>query len=266
MERRLTRRALLGAAVATGVGIGLAKPAALNVSRHRFAWPGLSGPLRVAHLTDLHFGWSTPPQMIARAIGAVVEAKPDLVVLSGDYVNHSLDHLSRLTAFVERLPARTLATLGNHDHWSGAREVESALFAGGAEVLSNASTEALGLTVVGLDDPRTKHDDAALAFKGAGPSPLVIAHSPVIADELADRGARLILCGHTHGGQLHLPKLTDALGRRVGLDHVGGLAELGPSSTLYVNAGLGHSRKGMRWGEPAIAEVAIFDLLPEGSV
>ena len=262
----LPRRLLLGgsAAVLSAFGSALIlSQKRLRVTRHQLAWRGPRAK-RIAHVTDVHVGWSTPPRILDDAVEAIHEAKADAVVMTGDYVNHSLHFSSRLRDFVRRLPEPVFATLGNHDHWTDGPAITQLLESSGARVLANEHAVFDDLTIVGIDDPHTGHHDIEAAFSRApaAADKLVLTHSPTIADHIArQRGARLILAGHTHGGQVRIPHLTRAVADRAGLPYVGGRVELG-ATTLYVNAGLGHARGGMRYGRAAAAEVAVFDLIP----
>src|SRR3954452_9454304 len=96
--------------------------------------------LRIAHLTDQHVGRITPVEVQLTAVEMTNAEKPDLVLLTGDFVCHSQLYLDELTALVSRFTAPTIAVLGNHDHWSGADEVRLALERGGVEVLRNRHT------------------------------------------------------------------------------------------------------------------------------
>ena len=177
-----------------------------------------------------------------------------------------MKYVDRLAAFVKALPHPVMATLGNHDHWSGAHEVSMALVDGGAEVLANgvSGIEGIGwsLPVVGIDDGRTKNADPQRAFSSVrNPERVVVlSHFPATADEIATFGGRLILSGHTHGGQVAIPVLTEAIAKIVS----GYLAGWYPieASELYVSAGIGHSLDGLRGGHTAIPEIALFDLDP----
>jgi len=145
--------------------------------------------------------------------------------------------------------------------------VTRALEAGGATVLQNASLLARPagspLAVVGVDDARSGHDDVEAAFHrvDAPAHALVLSHDPGASGRVVEGGARLVLSGHTHGGQVRVPGLTDALGRCAGQPYLGGWYEVG-DGRVYVNAGLGHSRPGLRLGPGAAAEVAVIDLVP----
>lgn len=237
----------------------------LRVSQHEVSWR-TKRARRIAHVTDVHVGWSTPEGMMAAAVEHVRRARPDLVVLTGDYVNHSLTHLDRLEAFVRALPGPKVATLGNHDHWTDASRITDALQRAGARVLVNESIVVDGLSIVGVDDSVTRHHDLDAAFARVSDADhLVLTHSPALADRIVERsGARLILSGHTHGGQVRVPVITAAVARRRGMPYLSGPREIG-DALLYVNAGLGHTRRGLRYGRGAAAEIALFDLVPRAA-
>ena len=230
----------------------------LAITTHTIPWPTRA---RVVQLTDLHMGPTTPKAVLQRVADIVQGLDPELVVLTGDYVNQSLFHLDRVTDFVRALPAPCVAVLGNHDHWTSAVRVTEALEAGGAEVLRNASTVRGGITVVGVDDGCTHHDDIARAFEGVDPrSALVLTHDPKTAEAIAERGAPLVLSGHTHAGQIEVPLVTRRIARAVGMPYLRGFFTIGETA-LYVNAGLGHSLEGLRGG-PTRPEIAVFELDP----
>jgi predicted MPP superfamily phosphohydrolase len=267
------RRTFLRTALIAGAGI--AAPAAaraataprLRVTRHRIPWDHLGRPLRIAHLTDIHVSWITPKEMLDQALEAVWAAKPDLVALTGDYVNRNLTRAAELKQWIASLPKPCVATLGNHDYWSGAGGVVEALTAGGAQVLMNDSLKLNGtgwaLRVVGVDDGRTGHDRIDRAFREVerDERPLVLTHFPATADRIAERSNGLTVAGHTHGGQFNIPGVTAALASLGGVRYLAGWYSVGPSE-LYVSAGIGISSEGMRGGRGATPEVALYDLMP----
>jgi uncharacterized protein len=235
----------------------------LRITRHRYPWLGPK-KLRVLHVTDIHIGATTPRKFLHHTIEVAHSLEPDVVVLTGDYVNHSTKHVERLRRYVEALPRPVFATLGNHDHYSGARTVTRALEEGGAEVLSNAKSgiDGIGfvLDIVGVDDGATRHADVDRAFAGIQRPEecLVLNHFPATARQIAKRGGRLIVSGHTHGGQVAIPLVTEAVSRLFnGYFHGWYSIE---ESDLYVSAGIGHS--GLRRGHTAVPEIAVYDLDP----
>jgi uncharacterized protein len=243
----------------------------------RFAGPaqhvGVLDGVRVAHLTDLHFGRVTPVRVQRRAVALTNEADPDLVVLTGDFVCRGLGYLDQLGEVLGGLRAPSIAVLGNHDHWSGAREVRRALERAGVEVLDNATTvmtlRRQALQIVGLDDAYTGHADRDKAVRGlrADLPALGLSHIGEEADGLWRSGVPLVLAGHTHAGHVTFARLHElTVGRVAGHKYVHGLygarrpSEGGPRGALYVSAGIGSSVVPLRLGERARREVAIFEL------
>lgn len=242
----------------------------------RFAGPelhvGALSDLRVAHLTDLHVGRVTPEPVQETAVELTNRERPDLVVITGDFVCHSQLYLDQLSWLVSSFEAPVLCVLGNHDYWSGADEVRWALRRGGAEVLSNEHTvltlRGQRLQVLGLDDAYTGHASVAQAVKGlsAHLPTLGLSHIAEEADELWAYGVPLVLSGHTHAGQVTLARLHEiAIGRLAGHRYIHGLYGArgnGGSSpgAVYVGAGIGASVMPVRIGERARREVTLFEL------
>jgi predicted MPP superfamily phosphohydrolase len=230
--------------------------------------------LRIAHLTDQHVGRVTPDELQRAAIQAANDSSPDLVLLTGDYVAHSLDYLDQLREYLLSIQAPAYAVLGNHDHWSDAQEVLRILEQSGIIVLENQWTElTVGgrpLQLVGIDDPYTGHDDVEQATKGldANIPTIALSHVGEAADGLWANSANLVLSGHTHSGQFTVGKFQNfALGTLGQHRYIHGLygcrAEDIEPGALYVSAGIGSSRISARFGDRAQPEVAIFDLHQE---
>ena len=262
------------AAVAAAVAVGSAlavrqiragQRAGIAVTHHRVPWHG-TRTLRIAQLTDVHVGLTTPRRMLGRIASVVHSLRCDAVVLTGDYVNASVFHVGRVTELVRALPRPCVAVLGNHDHWTNADRVTRALTAGGAQVLRNESTTIRGdgwsLVVVGVDDGRSKHDDVDRAFEHVDrpERALVLTHDPRTAQSIAKTGAPLVLSGHTHAGQIHVPHVVPMVAKLTGHPYLHGFHRL-DRTDLYVSAGIGHSLHGLRSMETA-PEIAVFDLDP----
>jgi predicted MPP superfamily phosphohydrolase len=151
--------------------------------------------------------------------------------------------------------------LGNHDYDATPYQtphrfsndvgfaVGATMEARGIEVLYNESValtiEGALLWIVGLDDPHSFHDDVEAAYRGvrADEPSIVLAHSwePVVDCE--PRGARLYLCGHTHGGQVRLPIVGAPLHQTYREPpRNGGVSWVGRSA-LHISHGLGGTHK-----------------------
>jgi len=261
-RRFLRGAAVLGAAAAAG-SLPAAAEAAQDQHPHpervTFVLPGLDPAhdgLRIAQLSDVHVGPRTPPNLIRAAVETANAFRPDLVVLTGDYVDRSRAEIEAMRSMLAGLAAPTIAILGNHDVRVDPRGAEASLAANGYEVLENAWTRirlrGVPLTVVGVGDRRTGREDVATAVAGlpAGVSPLVLAHSPQTADRLRALGRPLVqLSGHTHGGQINLPIVTRLLLASIREPYARGRYDVGPVR-LYVNRGVGMSGVSVRIDSP----------------
>lgn len=208
----------------------------------------------------------TPPQHIRAAIELTRAARPDLVFMTGDYVcwrRREADLARRLLGGLE--PGKVFATLGNHDYYASGESVAAALSVNGYRVLRNqshtVSIKGAPLHVVGVDDPVTRRHDLDRAFAGVGGGTrIALCHCPEQLEALADRGAHLVLSGHTHGGQINWRGIAARLGRRVGRRYVAtGLYRHGRTA-LHLSAGIGYSGVRLRAGRGTRAEVALLVL------
>lgn len=166
----------------------------------------------VLHLSDLHLDGM--PGLVGRIHDVVGDRDVDLCVLTGDYrtalhgpIQPVMDALSTLVGGI-RSRCGVLAVLGNHD---GCHMVEP-LEAMGVRVLVNESVEIERggevLRVVGTDDVHYYYTDQAIhALEKSGADfTIALVHSPELYDAASKMGVDLYLCGHTHGGQICLPK------------------------------------------------------------
>jgi predicted MPP superfamily phosphohydrolase len=241
----------------------------VRVLRHRFELlPRAAGrrPLRLAFISDLHLGVLTPMKLVEQAFASLQEAEPDVLVMGGDYV--SLEVTAKMTDQLTRLVGDfradlKLAVLGNHDLWTRHELIEAALEAGGARVLLNQSVRLPAphddVAIVGLDDPWTGMVDPEKAFAGVdAPVKLVLTHAPESVALVQGRGVALLMCGHTHGGQVAAPwgpiLVEGQMGRRwpFGVHEVDGMQ-------LFVSRGVGYSDLPVRSFAPS--DVGIIDIV-----
>jgi uncharacterized protein len=250
-----TRRDFLKGAAAYAAA-GAAVPAAASghdqprAERPVFVVPGLDPAhhgLKVAQLSDLHVGKRTPPDRIRAAIAQVNAFRPDLVVLTGDYLCRERSGLGLMREQLGGLEGPVVAVLGNHDHWVDGPGAARALARHGYAVLRNQNTTLVlrnaPFTIIGVDDLLTNHARPSEALAGARRgSRLVLAHGPRTADHLRQLGEPLLcLSGHTHGGQVNIPGFTRFVLRALAHEpYDRGLFRLG-AVQLYVNRGIGNS-------------------------
>jgi uncharacterized protein len=238
--------------------------------------PAFAG-YRIVQLSDLHCSRQVTPAYLAEAVALAQEQDPDLVVLTGDFVHRGYRYVEHAAEAVARLGARdgVYAVLGNHDfsvrnalgfrrYRHLHRAVTRALTARGVRVLHNEAV-ALGrsgaaLHLVGVADLWSRMCDLEQAFAGLDPAlpRVVLAHNPRTIEQLDGRRCDLMLSGHTHGGQVHLP----GLGRPTLGKHARRLAAgmyRHGDALVYVNKGVGF---GFRFRFGVRPEVAVLALQP----
>ncbi len=212
---------------------------------------------RVAQLSDTHLGSLTPVEQLLEWVATANACTPDLVALTGDYVtNGTRFHEAAADVFARlRAPDGVIAVLGNHDNFGGCEPLSSALRAGGIRLLMNehAVIERHGarLVVVGVDDVFSRRADVAKAFSGVeeGAPVLGLAHDPRLFPAMAERGARLVLSGHTHWGQVGVPYASRLMNvARPFFRFPGGLFAHASGAKLWVSPGLGTTGPPVRLG------------------
>ncbi|MGE0812554.1 MAG: metallophosphoesterase [Vicinamibacterales bacterium] len=203
--------------------------------------PAALDGLRVGLITDIHVSSSVSDEDVLEAVRLLSEARPDFVALGGDYVTN-LD-TSRAPKAAEMLAplaaARdgAFAVLGNHDD---DRVMPAALADRGFAVLRDQWTrvEIRGerVDIAGLRYWTRRPADVERALSGTGPTTFMLAHDPRRFDEGARLDVRLVLAGHTHGGQVVLPWVGAFAARRFPV--VAGPARK-ENTTLFVSRGVG---------------------------
>jgi uncharacterized protein len=229
----------------------------LRVRRERLEVEGLPRSFegfRIVQLTDLHAGPFVRRGDLREAVELCNGLEPDVIVLTGDFVTHTIDEAPLILDDLAGLRAREarLAVLGNHDY-RGRREqvLVDALAQRGIRTLRNAAhrVERSGGAVafVGVEDlEEGKVIDAEAARRELrdGDVEIVLCHNPLGGPAFARPGCAAVLSGHSHGGQVDLPLI-----RRAGPIHPGVRIELG-STALIVSRGLGAIGLPLRVGAP----------------
>jgi uncharacterized protein len=270
------RRLLLARAFAVGVGSVVAGLSAFGV---RSALAGLRikdvpvriaglpsalAGLRIVQITDLHIGPLLRKGWVEGVVERVRSLKPDLVAITGDLVDGTVDELREHVAPLARLseaPRGVYFTTGNHEYYSGVDEWLQYLPSLGIRPLANERVQvAPGLDVAGIHDPTGRGRYApdltrALEGRDARTPVVLLAHQPRQFRDAAQSGVALTLSGHTHGGQIWPFSWLVALVQ----PYIAGLHRRGDAQ-LYVSRGTGF------WGPPmrvfAPAEIALLRLFP----
>ncbi len=251
-------------------------------------WNPAFNNLKIVAVSDIHGGSNGVDEAKIREVVRVVnEQNADLVVLLGDYVSQGKGQtdlrmpVETIAANLRGLTAKygVFAVLGNHDVWFGGANVANSLRAQGIKVLENEivvieQPSGAKLRILGLKDHITMRDwksFSAAAKAVAAPTDgqgdlLILEHSPdvlpAITNDLSiSADARLMLAGHTHGGQVWFPILGSLIvpssyGQRYAFGHV-----RENDLDLFVTTGIGESVLPIRFLIPP--EIAVLNVAAE---
>jgi predicted MPP superfamily phosphohydrolase len=241
------------AAAAVGIARGLGK---LVVKPVEVTLPKLPRELdgfRIAQLTDLHLGPMRSRDWLAEVVRKTNAARPDLVAITGDLVDGTVEQLADTVEPLRALkaPHGVFFTTGNHEYFTDLHGWLAHLPKLGLRVLRNerVPVERSGarFDLAGVDDEEGRRfapghgADVARAMKGrdADRAVVLLAHQPRTVEDAARHGVELMLSGHTHGGQIwpwrYLVRLQQP--------YVSGLHDH-EGTQIYVSEGTGF------WGPP----------------
>jgi predicted MPP superfamily phosphohydrolase len=205
--------------------------------------------LRIAHLSDFHFGVPSPGIGAAwKAAAWARERRPDLVVVTGDLLTHPRGE-PMLRRLMQMLPQPTLAVLGNHDfaisrdpqaRRSALRELEPATLLVDAGI--ELELRGRRIWIAGVDPrlivPRRRRTDPNELSRDADLR-ILLCHYPRVVDALQPGRFDLVLAGHMHDGQIALP----FPGGKLRLAHLSARFQRGvyrtPAGVMHVSPGLG---------------------------
>ena len=219
--------------------------------------------LKIIHLSDTHHSPFTTLEHIARTVKIANRLKPDMFLLTGDYVSHEREYIPPVAAVLGKLKAKygVHACLGNHDHWTDADLVTHMFRGEGINVLVNEGFrfEAAGASfwLAGVDDYMVGKTDVPAALRGSYPDELklLLAHNPIIFREAARAGVDLTLSGHTHGGQI---KIRDEEKRILPKRKLKAGLHSRSNAQIYITRGIGTVVVPMRYQCPP--EISLLEL------
>jgi predicted MPP superfamily phosphohydrolase len=271
--------AIEGKAIITGTEQPRLVSVEIPLARLPVAWDGLT----IVQLSDFHYDLHLTVPPIRKAIEITNRLRPDLIVLTGDFVTvppfakvfHTKKHSARVAepcaALLAELsaPLGVFAILGNHDADTDPDFIVACLQANRIQVMRNSSVplERRGkrLWLAGVDDVLEGDPDLDLTMKGIPSDEAVVAlvHEPDYAHRVAEHPVDLQLSGHSHGGQIVLPLVGPPYLPPLGRRYPKGLYRLGPL-TLYTNVGLGTIRIPVRLNCPPEVTLIKLRAAPDG--
>jgi predicted MPP superfamily phosphohydrolase len=260
---------LVSAAVAVvasfGVAHGLRTVAIKKVRVPLARLPKSASGYRIVQLTDIHVGPTIGRGLVESLVSQTNAIEPDMVVITGDLVDGSVEQLGMLVEPLRELRAKdgVYFVTGNHEYYSGADEWIAHLGKLGIRVLRNERVPVRdAFDLAGVDDTSAHRmlahhgQDIEGALRGRDPlrTVVLLAHQPKAVHQAAALGVDLQLSGHVHGGQM-VP-----FNWLVRLDQpfVSGLHRVG-GTWVYVSMGAGYWGPPMRVG--STAEITCLELV-----
>jgi predicted MPP superfamily phosphohydrolase len=255
---------------ATGFFIARRRPGIVEVRIPLLGLPQALHGFSIAQISDVHVGATIKRGFVERIVRRVNALDADLIAVTGDLVDGSVQQLSAHTAPLAGLTARhgTYFVTGNHEYYSGERAWTEEIRRLGMRVLKNEHVvlehDGTTLVLAGVTDVSAHHfdpaqrSDPAAALHGApadAGAKILLAHQPSSATAAAQAGFDVQLSGHTHGGQFwpwnffvrFFQPFTAGLHR---LKHL----------WIYVNRGTGYWGPPNRFGVPS--EITRIRLVP----
>jgi hypothetical protein len=233
-----------------GVYTVLIEPVWVEVNKLKIILPNLPAQFdgfSIVHLSDFHCSPFIRVRYIEKCIQKTLSLKPDLVVITGDFVLGRAKYIesvaSKLKLISHKIP--TYAVLGNHDYWTDDMVVKNTLLEAKIHVFKNGNVALkrnnARIWLAGIDDLWAGNPDLNRALEGTNPDEIkiLLMHQPDAIENINDREVDLILCGHTHGGQVTLPLIGPPIvPSKFGSKYATGLFKIG-NIQMYVNKGIG---------------------------
>lgn len=282
LERKkvFTRRGFLKAAGLAAVGFPLY---AAEISRHEISverhsihlarLPDQFRGLRIVQVSDFHYAEYTEPFFLRDIVARINLLKPDVVLLSGDFVTDGFFSEVRTKGFAYKCaeilsdincPLR-YAVLGNHDSTFAQPAVTDALAVHHLKLLYNSflpverDGKRLWFAGTGSATYHQMQIDQSIpsTSRNSNEPVVLLIHEPDVLPIVARRNVDLMLSGHTHGGQVRFPFMRPVHLPPLGTNYVEGLYRLGPTQ-LYVNRGVGTVELPFRFNcPPEITEITL---------
>ena len=269
------RRQFIKRGIYWGIGALMASYP-LFIERHRFQVntykipvpnlpPAFNG-FTIVHLTDIHYGFLMPLKVVKQLLNKANSIERDIIVCTGDNVHQrnnagQIDalwpELSKLTA-----PRGVYSVLGNHDHWADFSRSRHWLNKSGQNLRHKAIAINKGAQKIWLGGCGDYMEDKIgldLAFGNVPPGDckIALAHNPDTADTFFKTRVDLMICGHTHGGQVNIPFWGAPILPVHNKSYISGLVTT-PKTSIFISKGLGWTILPVRFN--CLPEIAVLKL------
>jgi len=231
--------------------------------------------IKIIQFSDTHLSDYFTINDLEKVVNKINNEEPDIVIFSGDLIDHyyKYSYSGDVSQISEKLgqiiaPLGKYSIYGNHDYGGGAEKVYADIMEKGGFVnLVNSAVklDKYNLNIIGLDDSIFGDLDIEKLYQNIDDNyyNIVISHEPDVVDYMLEYNIDLILSGHSHGGQVHIPFVSSAIYPPLGENYTRGLYEFENyrNTKLYVNIGIGTSQVPFRF--MAVPELAVLILKNE---
>ncbi len=223
---------------------------------------------KIVHISDLHADDSMNKKKLTKIVQLIDRQHPDIIAITGDFITKKTD--AATTALLETTLSKlspqekTVAVLGNHDHWSNPNHIRNILHNSNILDISNSiytlEREQDKLNIAGVDDYWLKKSrlDLVLQKLPSDSVAILLAHEPDFADiSSAKNRFALQLSGHSHGGQVKIPFRKPPVLPPYAKKYPSGFYQVG-NMIQYTNRGLGMVKPLIRFN--CRPEITVFTL------
>ncbi len=229
----------------------------LSIKRLRIKSPKISRKYRIVQISDVHIG-SRQSGFMQRIVNRINALEPDFVAVTGDLIDSSSVDYEALES-IAQIKATMFFTIGNHERYADLDKILGIAKRLGMHTLRQDSQSAGELNFIGIDDA-DRRDQVDIHLPQIANNPdqfsLLLYHRPHGWQAAMDHGIDLMLCGHTHNGQIFPFNLIV----KQQFNHISGLYRK-RHHHLYVSPGTGTWGPLMRLG--SLNEITLFELAPE---
>ena len=223
---------------------------------------------KVAQISDIHADDSMTKKKLTKIVKLIDRQNPDIIAITGDFVTKKTDAATAAlleTTLSQLSPKeKTVAVLGNHDHWTNADKIRNILRDSNILDISNSvytlEKGQYKLNIAGVDDYWVKKSrlDLVLQKLPSEGVTILLAHEPDFADISSTKNRfALQISGHSHGGQIKIPFKKPPVLPPYAKKYSSGLYQVG-NMIQYTNRGVGMVKPLVRFN--CRPEITVFAL------
>ncbi len=240
------------------------------INRYRITVPRLPAAFEgftIVHLTDIHFGFLMPLFIIEDVVRRTNSLRKDMVLCTGDFIHERNSRKQIDTVWPSLLklkaPDGVYSVLGNHDHWADTDRSLCWMERSGHGIRHRArqiTRNGKSLWVAGAGDLWEDHLalDTLISSVPEDDCTIIAAHNPDSADADHTKQVDLFVCGHTHGGQVRVPRYGPPVLPVRNKEYTSGLRHSQSGTPVFISRGIGWTIYPVRFN--CTPEIAVLEL------